>query len=80
MSKQAKPPYVTLRIPLAPMPTAGYTSRHVDVHLGDLGLTMRRVFDGLDLAGARLASGKRVASTADALRWILEQLDAPDPV
>lgn len=35
---------------------------------------MRRLFDGLDESGARMANGKRVASAADCVRWILDRL------
>lgn len=37
-------------------------------------LTLNRLFKGLDDTGARLANSKRLASRADVVRWLLEQL------
>lgn len=64
-----------LELPLGVVP-CGYVSRHVDARLDRRqGAALRRLQDGLDRAGRRLANGKRVISTADAVRWLLEQID-----
>ena len=37
-------------------------------------IAMRRLQRGLDETGARLTNGQRVASNADAVRWLLERM------
>jgi len=55
-----------------------YVSRHVEA--GKLTfqqrVSLRGLLQGLDQAGARLASGKRVGTNADVVRWLLEQAGA----
>lgn len=58
--------------------------RHVALTLdAKQGHGFKRLFKGLDETNARLAGGRRVASKADVLRWLLEQFsmaaDAPKP-
>jgi len=56
-----------------------YISTHVDAQLShQQGLALRRLHLGLDAAGAKLANDRRVASAADAVRWLLEQVGARD--
>lgn len=56
-------------------PPLGYVSNHVDAKLdARQALVLRQIRDGLDSQGARLRSGARVNSTADAVRWLLEQV------
>jgi len=75
---QEMPPAVQLTLalpPLAPPNLAAYRQRHLDVQLsGPQAVAVRRLYDTLDAAGSRLANGKRVASSVDAVRWLLEQL------
>jgi len=54
-----------------------YLNRKVEVRLRDQHhqVTMRRLWLGLDRVGARLVNGQRVANNADAIRWLLEQID-----
>jgi len=71
---------VTISVPLGPPiepGDEGTCPRHVDVQLRYAGhrSTMRRVFTGLDLAGARTANGNRVSTNAQAVLWLLEQID-----
>jgi len=62
--------------PIAPG-EEGTCPRHVDVQLRNARqrATMRRVFTGLDLAGERTLDGKRVGNHAQAVLWLLEQID-----
>jgi len=74
-------------IPIGPLPAeliaAGkyHITRHVEV--GNLtvlqSISLRRLVIGLDLADSRLANGKRPASVADAVRWLLERLPGVAP-
>lgn len=64
-----------IEVPLGEIPPAVYITRHVEVNLDHLqSCTLRRVFEGLDSSGARLVNGKRVASSSDVVRWLLEQV------
>lgn len=76
--KQQKPnavPTLELTLPLAGVAEVGYTRRHVEVQLnGPQSVAMRRLLDGMDATGCRLENGRRVASAADVVRWILEQV------
>jgi hypothetical protein len=69
------PAAVQIELPLGEVGN-GYLTNHVEV--GGLNVpqreTLKRLFHGLDHAGARLANGKRVGSNADTIRWILEQI------
>jgi hypothetical protein len=52
-----------------------YVSRHVELRMSPpQARTLRCVLLGLDAAGERLLNGRRVASAADALRWLLERI------
>lgn len=79
----AEPPavettHVTLTVPLRPPVKPRYHARHVEVQLdNDQALALSQLFEALDHGGQRLKSGRRVTSAADALRWLLEKLDAP---
>jgi len=50
--------------------------RHVDVNnlTAAQATAWRQLFLGLEKSGTRLASGRRVTTSADAIRWLLEQL------
>jgi len=67
---------ISLRAPMLDGDPAGYCPQHVDCQFrGGLAITLRRLYDGLDAVGARLADGKRIAGGVDAIRWLLEQLE-----
>jgi hypothetical protein len=75
--------HVAVRLPLADPPdtqAVRVSAWHVDVQLRDAATrrAFMRVWAGLDRAGARLKDGRRVISYADALRWLLEQVEAID--
>jgi hypothetical protein len=56
-----------------------YISRHCEVRLSpQQARTLRCVLLGLDAAGERLSNGRRVATPADALRWLLEKIGIGD--
>jgi len=57
---------------------ASYVDRHVEAQLKDVRqrAALRRLRNALDRVGARLANGQRVASSADCVRWLLEQYAA----
>lgn len=62
-------------LPLGEVPPGVFVSRHVEVQLSrEQARAMRRLYEGLMNTNARLASGRRVKSPADAVRFILEQL------
>jgi len=64
-----------IKIPLAEQ-RSGYCARHVDVQLsGAQPETLRRIVDGLDASQARLKNGKRVTTPAEAVRWLIEQVE-----
>lgn len=66
-----------LAVPLGEIPAGVYVSKHVEAQLdGPQAATLRRVLAGLDRDGARLANGRRVTSSADAVRWLLENIAA----
>ncbi len=81
---------VTITVPLAPPLSKDelekvYIRRHVDLQLdGAQTVTFRRLTDGLDQSGARLAAdgeaaGRRVQTGADAIRWLLDALAGTAP-
>ena len=73
----AMPHLVQIELPMVAEPKPGYSSRHVDLQLdADQAITLRRVFEGIDAAGSRLASGKRITTNADVVRFLLEQIKA----
>ncbi len=71
---------VTLQLPLGALDADAYRGRglqdkHCEARLDrPQADTLRRVFNGLDATGARLRNGKRIASNADVVRWILERV------
>lgn len=68
---------VSFALPVSQAPVTGYCSRHIDIRLsGPQAEALRRLQDGLDGTGKRLANGKRVVNNADAIRYVLEQLTA----
>ena len=55
--------------------TNGYRSGHVDTQLSQQQAKgLRQLFDSLDQAGERLENGRRVATAADAIRWMMERI------
>ena len=65
---------VTITVPMSRITLTGFVGSHVDVQLShSQAVALRRLFHALDAAGTRLTNGRRVATTADAVRWILEQ-------
>ncbi|MFZ5833682.1 MAG: hypothetical protein ACOY3P_26650 [Planctomycetota bacterium] len=76
------PVWARVELPLGPVPieqvraSRYHITRHVEARLSmEQGIALRRLEVGLDQAGARLRSGKRVASHADAIRWLLERIE-----
>jgi hypothetical protein len=66
---------VVIELPVGAIPEGVFVSRHVDVQLkGAQARAMRRLFEGLLDQGAKLANGRRVASPADAVRYVLERI------
>lgn len=67
--------------PLVDVREDGYVSPHVEARLDpDQAQTLRRLFDTLDEGGQRLKNGRRIASNADVVRWLLEAVaDAKSP-
>lgn len=64
-----------IELPLATFRPEVYLHSHVEVRLDPpQQVALRRLFDGLDLAGARLKNGRRVSSPPDCVRYLLEQL------
>lgn len=71
---------VVLEIPLAEPPdnqTVRVGAYHVDCQLRDRHTreTFTRIWAGLDKAGARMKDGRRVTSYADAIRFLIEQVE-----
>lgn len=71
---------VSIEVPLAEEAGNGYVTRHVEVNRLTLQqkTAQRRLLRGLVAAGERLDNGALVATNADALRWLLEQLAGGD--
>ena len=72
-----EPEQIQFLVPASPFgvlpPLPGYARRHIDCQLsGAQAETLGRLLCGLDHAGARLHSGRRVTTAADAVRWLLE--------
>jgi hypothetical protein len=69
----------TLRLVLGTIPPGGYAGRfvHLDLRLDrPESELLKAMHGGLDATGTRLRCGRRVASKADVVRWLLEQLSA----
>ena len=68
-----------LELPLAAVSPGSFMGRNVHIELrlkppeSEL---LKSLQTGLDAAGVRLRDGRRVASKADTVRWLLEQLAA----
>ena len=77
-----EPQPITITIPLGVPVRMGeggpYLPQHVELRLRHPShrIAMRRLYEALDAAHARLADGKPVYDYADSIRWILEQLSA----
>lgn len=72
-----EPEPIQFLVPASPFgvlpPLPGYARRHIDCQLSaPQAETLGRLLCGLDQAGARLQSGRRVTTAADAVRWLLE--------
>lgn len=64
-----------ITVPLAEILDDTYLSNHVQVQLTYLqSKALKRAWIGLDECGERLRNGRRVASNADVIRWLLEQV------
>lgn len=64
-------------VPVAAPPSGAYRQRHIDVHLDATQAEgLRRIFDGLQAAAAKLGNGRFINSPADAVRWVLERVPA----
>ncbi|HEY4759562.1 MAG TPA: hypothetical protein VIH42_03180 [Thermoguttaceae bacterium] len=72
------PLVIEIILPVSPVNLEGcYISNHTEVRMNsDQGLTLRRLLLGLDAQGEKLRNGRRIASAADALRWMLEQISS----
>jgi len=67
---------ITVTIPTADYGPNDNVARHVDIQLDThQAKALKRAFVGLDHSGARLANGRRIASNADVVRYVLEQLE-----
>lgn len=75
-------PVVQIEIPIGPVPPTGDGAPYLTNHVEAGKLTQRqrvglsRLVNGLDQAGCRLTDGRRVVTSADAVRWLLERLSA----
>jgi hypothetical protein len=78
------PQSVTISVPIGFVPLNQvreqryHLTAHVELQLLSLPqrVALRRLQIGLDQSGARLADGRRVVKNVDALRWVLEQVEA----
>lgn len=71
---------VTIEVPLAETPAKGYVSRHVEVnHMTERqSVALKILTAGLRREDRRLASGRSVNTSADAVRWLLERVGGLD--
>lgn len=69
---------VSISVPLSTAgKRGGYISKHVEIRMThEQGVTLRRLHLALDTEGARLANGRRVIHLADAVKWLLEQIES----
>jgi len=68
---------VIIELPVGPPEFDGYVTRHIDIQLDQRqARALRRVFSALHDSAVRLPNGRYVQSSADALRYILEQIAA----
>jgi hypothetical protein len=70
---------VTVTVPLAgSINKADYRQRHLTADLDSTQAgALKRLVVALDFQQEKLASGRRVVSSGDAVRWLLEQLADP---
>lgn len=67
--------HTLVEVPLADVPDPHYRQRHVNLQLSAAEAdAMKRLLAGLDMQGERLANGRRVQTSADAVRWLLEKI------
>lgn len=70
-------PSITMRLPVSLDLGDRYMTDRLDLRLiGHQKFALRRLLDGLDAAGARLANGRRVTSPPDVIRYLLENVEA----
>lgn len=77
VTRQELPPaeLVQVECPLRDFPPHCYVTPHVEVQLDAAqAATLRRLVEGLDVAGARLANNRRVTTGPDAVRYLLDRL------
>jgi hypothetical protein len=68
---------IAIELPLGLVPGHTHIRRHLEVQLThDQAHSLRQLFEGLVADRARLASERPVASLADAIRWLCEQIEA----
>lgn len=83
--REVRPLLRSIELPLCDPPEDSYIARerlgHIDVQLKtpQQRRGLRRLHEGLIVAGARFQSGRPVSSKADVLRYVFEQLGAADP-
>jgi len=64
-----------LELPLGPIAEKIHISRHVDTQLSHAqARAMRSLIEGLRDSNAKLANGRRVTTSADVVRFILDQI------
>lgn len=75
-NERSKPDTTLVEIPVCcEIPEATWRL-HIDVKLSpSQSNALRRVAMGLDAERATLSNGRRVVSTTDAIRYVLEQID-----
>ena len=67
--------HATITAPLGSVDPVAYASDHIDGRLDPLQASgLRHLYNGLDAAGKRLRNGRRVLTSIDAVRWLLEEL------
>jgi hypothetical protein len=69
---------VQINVPLCDVrPDGPGVVEHIEARLErQQAVVLRRIFVALDASGIRLRNGRRVITTADAVRWLLEQIPA----
>jgi len=65
-----------IEVPIAAPGEGCYLSPHLDMRLSDpQARRLHEIREGLIGSSARLSNGRPVVSTADAVRWMLEQAE-----
>ena len=69
---------VVIELPIGDVTEHEYLSRHVEARFQTVGqqVAMRRIWRGLQSQGAKLGNGRPVTRSGDAVKWILEQIEA----